>query len=463
MNDTIVALATPPGRGGIAVIRLSGPQAEAISLSLHNRSKLAWQRPRELILGSAQSNDEAIDQALVVAMPAPNSYTGEDVVELQLHASTAVVEKLISGAMAAGARLAEPGEFTKRAYLNGKLDLMQAEAVADLIDANTEAALLLAERKVSGVVSRQIEQVRGDIVDLIAKISANLDFGEEDIPDLDPATIATDLQGLQNVISLWLDNAKTALIAKDGLRVAIVGLPNAGKSSLLNALVGYERAIVADLAGTTRDTLEESISIHGLGVVFVDTAGLREAAEIVEQQGVARSQAQSRQADVLLVAASAEQNMGQLLEQFESLRLTPGTPVIGVQTKIDMADDAPPSRLKTQDPRLGIAWPFKPTVVIQTSAKTGKGLDNLRQKLYQIGTGSVKVESAFVTSARQLNGLKEANEGLGRASHALHDGAPFDVLAGELTIAAEKLSGLLGESVNKAVIDQIFSNFCIGK
>lgn len=449
-TDTIVALATPPGTGGIAVIRISGPRAKAIGERLHNRGAKANHSARQLVLGNVMVGDELIDQAMIVTMPGPHSYTGEDIVELQLHGSNAVVNRTIEAVTSVGARLAEPGEFTKRAYLNGKLDLVEAEAVADLIAATTETARKQAELKASGTVSEQIQELRRQIVALTAELSANLDFGEEDIPDTNTEKLATQLVTIRQGINRWLDGAKTAGIIKDGLRVAIIGLPNAGKSSLLNALVGYDRAIVTEIAGTTRDTLEEHTSIRGLGVNFVDTAGLRQTQDLVEGMGVERSQGASRAAQLILVAASNDQDMGKLARQFEELNLGEGINVIGVQTKIDLHDEP-------------IRWPMTIAASVRTSVKKGEGLDELQRVIYEQGIGQSDLESAAITSGRQIASLRNCRDELDAASTALEAGAPGDVIAGELMLAAEALGGLLGESVGQEVINQIFSNFCIGK
>ncbi|MFI5240302.1 MAG: tRNA uridine-5-carboxymethylaminomethyl(34) synthesis GTPase MnmE [Candidatus Saccharimonadia bacterium] len=448
--DTIVALATPPGTGGVAVVRISGADAIAIGRRLHSAGAKAVRTPRSLVFGVVGDTSHTIDQGMMVVMPSPRSYTGEDVVELHLHGGAAIVSEVITRAIGLGARAAEPGEFTKRAYLNGKLDLIEAEAVGEAIAADTTAALRQAELKASGVVSGQIEQLRARLVAQIAKLSANLDFGEEDIADIDLTVLERELADIASQIQEWLAAADTAAIISDGLGVAIVGLPNAGKSSLLNVLVGFERAIVTTQPGTTRDTLSEEVSIRGVKVRFVDTAGLRAARDEVEKLGIGRSLVSSRQAQVVLVAASADQNMAKLRLEIGRLSLSDDAIVVGVQTKIDTFKST-------------ITWPFGTQAVIRTSAITGEGLSNLRETIYRLGIGSIRLDAAVITSARQLATLRSGSELLSAAQAAISAGATTDVIAGELTVAAEQLGGLLGEAVSTEVIDAIFANFCIGK
>lgn len=448
--DTIVALATPPGAGGIAVIRLSGPKAFRVAREIHSRAEGAEQKPRELVMGWAVDGDQRIDQSLAVFFPSPQSYTGEDVVELQLHGSMAAAGQIIDAACKQGARLAEPGEFTKRAYLNGKLDLVQAEAVADVINADTEAALRQAETKASGTVSKQLVALRQQIVGLVARLSADLDFGDEDLPDVDMLGLAGEVRAIRGQVADWLSQVQAAKLIHDGIRVAILGLPNAGKSSLLNALVGFERAIVTEVAGTTRDTLEERLVINGVGVVFVDTAGLRTSQDTIEAMGVARSHAASRQADVILLAASADQPSAELRREVTRLGLASDLPLVAVQTKHDAFPKA-------------ISWPLAAPKVLKTSAVTGAGLSDLRQAICEVGIGTINQETAVITSARQVACLQDCQRELARALAAIESGAPGDVVAGELTLAAEQLGGLLGQSVSQEVINEIFSKFCIGK
>ncbi len=444
-QETIVALATPSGAGGIAIIRISGPDSAAVIRRIHSRADQAISSPRTLVLGRLLSDGSAIDQGLVVYMPGPKSYTGEDVAELQVHTSPAIIKLLLEAAVQFGSRLAEPGEFTKRAYLNGKLDLAQAEAVADVIAASSTSAVKLATAQLAGSLSRQVGEQRAALVGIVAMLVANLDFGEEDIPDIDADELLADLQRIQATMNSWLASSKQGMIMRHGLAVAIVGLPNAGKSSLLNALIGYERAIVTNIAGTTRDTLEEQIEIDGLAVRIVDTAGLTETSDVVEGIGVARAHLAAEEADLVLLCAAADQDLGQL-----KFKPPKGIPMIGVQTKIDELSGA-------------IGWPKSVEKSVATSAKTGQGLDELRHVISQAAGETGSGEMPVLANLRHIEAVRESLGYLEQTIQALEDEAPLDIVAGELTLAAEALSSIVGENVGKEIIDAVFSKFCIGK
>ena len=280
--DTIVALASAPGLAGIAVIRLSGPRAFAISKQLHTKATQAVQSPRTIQYGDLQN----IDDSMIVAFPSPHSYTGEDVIEIFSHGNPLIVQQILDLAIKQGARIAEPGEFTKRAYLNNRLDLVQAEAVGDLIHATSEQALDLARTQMGGAWSREVIEVEKQVLAIMAHASAWLDFGEEDISDYSGKDVAQELQVIIDRIQRWVDGAAGAQIIRDGFKIALVGLPNAGKSSLLNALAGFDRAIVTDVAGTTRDTIEHQLHINGYLIQLIDTAGLHDSNDQVEAIGI---------------------------------------------------------------------------------------------------------------------------------------------------------------------------------
>ncbi len=444
-TETIIACATPPGSGGVAVIRLSGGGVRRLAIRLHSQGQVALERPRELIFGTILAGKKPIDQGLIVFMPAPHSYTGEDIIELQTHGSPAVVAATIAAGQAAGAHLAEPGEFTKRAYLNGQLDLAQAEAVAEVIAADTQAALALSQSQLAGALSRQIEELRGDVVAIVAELSAWLDFSEEDLADIDRFELTARIENIAQTIDRLVGHAKQGAVVRDGLLVALIGLPNAGKSSLLNALSGYSRAIVTEIPGTTRDTLAERIEVNGLGVRLIDTAGVSATKDRVEELGVRRALDAAQTAGLILLCASSDQD----ISRFGPALAKVTAPMLGVQTKVDIAKGK-------------IEWPVTPLSIIKTSAKKGSGLNELRQAIYEMALGG-NSELPLTASQRHIEAMAKAYEYLTETLEALDQDAPLDVIAGHLTLAAESLATIAGVNVSREVIDSIFSRFCIGK
>lgn len=432
--DTIVALASAPGLAGISVIRLSGLQAFTILGNIHSKAEQVLASPRSIFYGTIQD----IDDAMVVAFPAPHSYTGEDVVEVFSHGNPFIVQQILNLAITNGGRLAEPGEFTKRSYLNNRMDLVQAEAVGDLIHASSSQALQLARSQMAGAWSEQVVSIEKQVLAIMAHASAWLDFGEEDISDFGGQDVANELTPIIKQIEQWVAGAAGAQIIRDGYKVALVGLPNAGKSSLLNALIGFDRAIVTDIAGTTRDTIEHQLHIKGYLIELIDTAGLRDSDDQVESIGIERTKLAASSAHAVLVLLAPDQKLGDLKSQ-----LPDNLPQIIVQTKTDLGSSK--------------------ATGMKTSSKTGEGIDELRMRLGELAAKAAHSESAITANARQLAALNQAHDELIKAREAALVDTPLDLLSVHLSAAAEALASITGTHTSEAMLDAVFSTFCIGK
>ena len=443
-DSTIAAVATAPGRGGVGVVRVSGKNLLPMAQALCGKTPL----PRVATYADFKDvNGEAIDNGLLLFFAAPASFTGEDVIELQGHGGPVVMEMLLNRCLELGARLAEPGEFTKRAFLNDKLDLAQAEGVADLIDASSRTAARLALRSLKGDFSRRIHGLVDDLVTLRMLVEATLDFPEEDIDFLEAADARGKLEGLRRSVDEVLANARQGAILREGMNVVLVGAPNVGKSSLLNALAGDEVAIVTDIAGTTRDAVRERILIDGVPVHIVDTAGLRETDDVVERIGIERSRKAVSEADVALVLVDPRE---------------------GLNEKTRMILDTLPSDLKRieihskSDLHTGAAVAFETgaDTVIPLSAKTGAGLDVLRQTLLREVGWQGEGEGLFLARARHLNALQAAKGELELA--ALCGNGQIELLAEHLRLAQVACGEITGEFTADDLLGVIFSRFCIG-
>lgn len=444
-DSTIAAVATAPGRGGVGVVRVSGKNLLPMAQALCGKTPL----PRVATYADFKDvNGEAIDNGLLLFFAAPASFTGEDVIELQGHGGPVVMEMLLNRCLELGARLAEPGEFTKRAFLNDKLDLAQAEGVADLIDASSRTAARLALRSLKGDFSRRIHGLVDDLVTLRMLVEATLDFPEEDIDFLEAADARGKLEDLRRSVDEVLANARQGAILREGMNVVLVGAPNVGKSSLLNALAGDEVAIVTDIAGTTRDAVRERILIDGVPVHIVDTAGLRETDDVVERIGIERSRKAVSEADVALVLVDPRE---------------------GLNEKTRMILDTLPSDLKRieihskSDLHTGAAVAFETgaDTVIPLSAKTGAGLDVLRQTLLREVGWQGEGEGLFLARARHLNALQAAKGELELA--ALCGNGQIELLAEHLRLAQVACGEITGEFTADDLLGVIFSRFCIGK
>ena len=446
MNDTIAAIATPPGRGGIGVVRVSGPLsaaiAEAVCSALPSPRQAAFRRFRA-------SNGETLDQGIALYFPAPRSFTGEDVLELQGHGGPVVMDLLLKRVVELGARLARPGEFSERAFLNDKLDLAQAEAVADLIASTTAEAVRATLHSLQGDFSQRIRALVEALIQLRLYIEAAIDFPEEEIDFLADGVIAARLQKLRERLTALQAAAGQGRLLRDGMTVVIAGRPNAGKSSLLNQLAGRETAIVTDIPGTTRDVLRELISIDGMPLHIIDTAGLRDSPDVIEQEGVRRAWAEIGNADRILLLVDDRQG---LTAEDRALReqLPVATGVTVIYNKIDLSGGE--SVVRTA------AWGHE----LWLSAKTGAGLDLLREHLkscmgYHSGDGGV-----FMARRRHLDALERAAMALAAADDQLEIRAG-ELAAEELREAQNALAEITGEFSSEDLLERIFSSFCIGK
>lgn len=455
-EDTIVAISTPPGISGIGIVRLSGPEALSIAEHLFrpgdSRKHVSAQSTYTLLYGHVVENGEVIDEALLTVMRAPKTYTTQDVVEINCHGGLIPLRRTLELCLAHGARLADPGEFTRRAFYFGRLDLAQAEAVSDLVAARTEAAAQAALSQLQGHLSSRVEDMRQEIVSLLAQLEVQIDFGEDDLDEMPPDEMGQRLEALSAQVGSLLATADQGRLVREGVRVALAGRPNVGKSSLMNALLGEERMIVTAFPGTTRDVVEESLNLRGIPVVLIDTAGLREVSNEVEQAGVDRAQQALAQADFLLLVLDRSEPLQP--EDRELLDSLPAPRVVLVMNKCDLAAAWEAEEIE------GFAAPQ-----VQTSALEGTGLEALREALAEkIGTqGQEHPAEVIVTNLRHQQALAHTVEALERALGSSRRGATEEYLAADLHDALAALGEITGATSREDIIDQIFERFCIGK
>lgn len=453
LDDTIAAIATPLGEGGVGIVKLSGDQALPITQQIfkpaHGRKKF---KPRYLHFGYIvqPETDQSIDEVLVAYMPAPHSYTRQDVVEIQAHGGIVPLQAILQLVLSLGARLAEPGEMTLRAFVNGRLDLTQAEAVLDVIQAKTEAGLRLATQQLGGTLSGQVSQIRQQLINVLAYLEATIDFVDEDIPLED---VSPSLQEARIEIKKLIATAAHGLIYRQGVRAAIVGKPNVGKSSLLNALLRGERAIVTDIPGTTRDTLEETANIGGIPLVLVDTAGIRtKPGDTVEQLGIDRSRAALAQADLALMVVDRSQELTEA--DWEIEELVRSKPALLILNKTDLPPGQPvPAAFLPDMPRVPL------------SALTGQGLDDLETTIIAqiIGGRVITSDTPVVSNPRHKALLIRAAEYTRAAIEAYHEGVSPDLISIDVREAVDALGEITGETATEDLLNTIFSKFCIGK
>jgi tRNA modification GTPase len=442
-GDTIAAIATPPGNGGVGIIRISGPFAANIASQIGGKLP----KPRYAqFCKFLEADGMTIDSGLMLYFPGPASFTGEDVLELHGHGGSVVLDMLLRRVLALGARLANAGEFSQRAFLNNKIDLAQAEAIADLITSGTEQAVRSAQQSMQGVFSSQINELIDELIELRVYIEAAIDFVDEEIDFLGDGVVAARIQRLSDKLQTIHATAKQGRLLHDGINVVLAGRPNAGKSSLLNALAGHEAAIVTDIAGTTRDVLRERIQIDGMPLHIIDTAGLRDSDCAVEQEGIRRAQREIEKADIVLLLLDAN-DAEAAADEFV---LPPQTRVTRIYNKVDLLGQAP--RLETSSQE----------TAIYLSAKTEAGLDLLKSHLKQcVGFGEAS-DNVFVARRRHIQALLEAQAAVDHAAEQLVNHAP-ELVAEDLRQAQTNLSAITGEFTSDDLLGEIFSSFCIGK
>lgn len=457
-EETISAVCTALGEGAIGIIRISGENALAAGESIFKAAsgrKLVDYPVNTLVYGHVYDADGSmVDEVMAVYMRGPHSYTAEDVVEIQCHGGVRSLQKILSLSYAAGARPAEPGEFTKRAFLNGRIDLVQAEAVMDIIKSRSDAALKVAVRQQEGQLSSEVRGLRKELLDVIVNLEAVIDYPEDDIEEMTFASVLDSVNKTAEGVNKLLANAHTGKILREGLRVAIIGKPNVGKSSFLNCLLKEDRAIVSEYAGTTRDVIEEQFLLGGIPIVLADTAGIRETEDYVERIGVEKSRRILNEAELAIVVLDGSAPLTE--EDFEILELVKGRSYVIIINKSDLGS----ANIKNS-----LTGEFKNAPVIELSAKTGAGLDVFTSWLQKFVYGSDKHlgDGIYVQNARHENLLKNSLASMQDALNAAEAQMPYDCIMIDLRNAAGFLGEITGDTVRDEIINEIFSKFCIGK
>jgi len=451
-EDTIVALATPQGIGAIGVIRLSGPQAWTIADSLFPSKDLMKQASHTIHVGFLKHNDLVLDEVVISLFRGPRSYTGEDVVEISCHGSPYILEQVINACIAIGARAAKPGEFTQRAFLNGKMDLTQAEAVADLIASHSAAAHHTAIHNIRGGFSAVLKQLREELIQFSALIELELDFSQEDVEFADRTRLYTLVDDAINTTRNLAESFRLGNVIRNGVQVAIIGKPNAGKSTLLNALLNENRAIVSDIAGTTRDTIEEVLNIDGILFRLIDTAGIREhTADVIESIGVEKSREKMRAADLVVYLFDVREEPKELEEALSMLRQENANFVL-VANKTDLIGEES-ARVKFSDPNM-----------IFMSARSARNIEALKKRLVEaVASGNISANETIITNARHYQALQQVLSALTDIRTGMDNGLPGDLLALDIRRCLHFLGEITGEINIEDKLDYIFSKFCIGK
>ena len=443
--DTICAIATAAGTGGLGIVRVSGSDVPQISKELLGRELEA----RYATLANfTDARGEIIDTGIALFFPAPNSFTGEHVLELQGHGGAFILQQLLQRVLQLGARIARPGEFSERAFLNDKLDLVQAEAIADLIESGSDAAARAAQRSLQGVFSSRVYELQQELTSIRVFVEAAIDFPEEEIDFLAESDVLDHVANASGRLAGLLADARQGRLLRDGIVLAIIGRPNAGKSSLLNALSGQESAIVTDIPGTTRDVLREQIDLDGIPVHLADTAGIRETSDVIEAEGVRRARQALESADIVLMVLDASENSG--LDERLAAEIPAGVKAIAVANKVDLLLPDQPVGGYDDD-------------VVWISAKTGQGMDQLRNRIRAIVGASDQVEGSFSARQRHIDALRRTARHLNEGSAAMKEFAAGELLAEELRLAQQALGEITGEMLPDDLLGEIFSSFCIGK
>ena len=457
-EETISAVITALGEGAVGIVRISGEQALAVGETLFKAAsgkKLAEYKPNTMVYGHVYDQDGSlVDEVLAVFMQGPRSYTAEDVVEIQCHGGLQSLKKILQLTYAAGARPAEAGEFTKRAFLNGRIDLTQAEAVMDIIRSRSEASLKLAARQQQGQLAKELRGLRSALVDVVVNLEAVIDYPEEDIEDVTYGRVKESIASCNDAIDSLLAHAHTGKILREGLRTAIVGKPNVGKSSLLNALLKEERAIVSQYAGTTRDVIEEQLLLDGVPLVLADTAGIRSTEDFVEKIGVEKSRQLLQDAELVICVVDGSE--GLTAEDEAILAAASGKPCVIIVNKSDLGLAVDLEELKER---------FGQDKVMTLSAKTLTGVEAFSAWLkdYVYGSEGALSDGAYVQNARQERLLREARQSLEDASQAAAAMLPYDCIEIDVRTAIDLLGEITGDTVQDEIINEIFSRFCIGK
>jgi tRNA modification GTPase len=459
-HDSIVALATPSGAGAIAIIRISGENAIAIGSTVFRSKKgknLAKQKSHTLHLGHIVDENKTLDEVLVSVFKAPNSYTGENTIEISCHGSTYIQQQIIQLLIRKGCRVANPGEFTLRSFLNGKMDLSQAEAVADLISSDNEASHQIAMQQMRGGFSNELAQLRQELLNFASLIELELDFAEEDVAFADRTQFRELLTRIEFVLKRLIDSFAIGNVIKNGIPVAIVGEPNVGKSTLLNALLNEERAIVSEIAGTTRDTIEDELVIGGIGFRLIDTAGIRETKDVIESIGIKKTFEKIEQAQVVLYLSPLTPEGGTLeLVSNEIERIKnqfPLKPLIIIGNKKDLLSDSEILNLKSKIPN-----------ILLISAKKRTGIDELKNQLLSfVNTGALRNNETIVTNTRHYDSLLKALDEIQKVKFGLESNLSSDLMAIDIKEALYHFGMITGEVTNDELLGNIFANFCIGK